>query len=49
MTDKDNSKDRPKDVFSSSAEGQRPATQHDAYGRDVSQWINVDGKLKPHP
>lgn len=23
--------------------------EHDGWGRDVSQWISVGGKLKPHP
>ena len=25
------------------------APEKDAWGRDISQWIPVGGKLKPHP
>ncbi|HEY8190101.1 MAG TPA: hypothetical protein VIF12_05410 [Micavibrio sp.] len=31
--------------FKSAAE----TPEKDAWGRDVSQWISVGGKLKPHP
>ena len=38
----------PKDVFNPEVEPVKPAST-DAYGRDVTNWIEVGGKLKPHP
>lgn len=36
------------DAFEKAATPQ-PEPELDAYGRDVSKWIDVGGKRKPHP
>lgn len=38
-------KENPGPEFKGTAE----APETDGWGRDVSQWIPVGGKLKPHP